>query len=262
MLSKNKLKLIHSLRLKKHRLEQQLFLVEGEKNVEELLHSQLQAVELFAVGEWILSNRLLLQDKAIAFQEITPEELARASELVTPNKVVAIARMPEYRFNTELLQGRMLLALDGIRDPGNMGTIIRTADWFGIEDILCSLDCVDLYNPKVIQATMGSFTRTRVHYTDLTAFLKSISGKIPIFGALLDGPSLHEKKFSSPGVLVIGSESHGISGELLPLISDPVYIPRSPGSPGAGRQAESLNASIANAIICFEIRKQLSENKF
>ncbi len=261
MLSHNQVKYINSLKIKKFRQQHRAFIIEGEKGVSELISGSLKPVKVFALGEWLDKNASVLSVKQIEFQEITSGELKKISDLSTPNQVLAIARIPESTVPEPPFSGEMILALDGIRDPGNMGTMIRTADWFGIRRIVCSTDSVDAYSPKVVQATMGSFGRVNVYYTDLLPFVKALPAEIPVFGTLLEGPDLTKKTFTRPGVILIGSESHGISQELISCINEPLYIPRFFNS-DADNQAESLNASIANGIICYEICKQLFKINF
>ena len=261
MLSHNQIKYINSLKIKKFRQQHGTFIVEGEKGVSELLLSSLKPVKIFALTDWLDRNSSLLRQKNIELQEITPEELKKVSDLTTPNQVLAIAGIPEIVMPEPGSFTGMTLALDGIRDPGNMGTMIRTADWFGIRRIICSSGSVDVYNPKVVQATMGSFSRVAVFYTDLVDFFKALPIDIPVYGALLEGPDMTKKTFTRQGIILIGSESHGISKELIPYVNEPLHIPRF-SQPDADNQAESLNASIANGIICYEICKQLSKNIF
>jgi TrmH family RNA methyltransferase len=261
MLTHNQVKYINALKIKKFRQLNKAFIVEGEKGVVELLKSSLKTVKVLALSEWLDVNFSWLNKMKIEFQEITADELKKVSDLITPNQVLAIAEIPEATIPTPAEFEEMALALDGIRDPGNMGTIIRTADWFGISKIICSSDSVDIYNPKVIQATMGSFSRVNVFYINLPDFFKSLPTEIPVFGALLEGPDITQKKFTRPGIVLIGSESHGISGSLVPFINEPLHIPHF-SAPGTENHAESLNASIANGIICYEICKQLSKNNF
>jgi TrmH family RNA methyltransferase len=255
MLSHNQIKQINSLKIKKFRLLTSTFIIEGEKGINELLESSISPVKIYALSEWAIKNKTLLKEKNIEVQEITETELKKISDLTTPNQVLAIANIPQAG-NIPILNDSLVLALDGIRDPGNMGTMIRTADWFGIRSIVCSLDCVDIYNPKVIQSTMGSYSRVEVFYTDLPDYFSKLPKNTPIFGALLTGPDITVKTFSQTGIILIGSESHGISQSLLPFVNEPLHIPRF-SSPKTGNQAESLNASIANGIICYEICKQL-----
>lgn len=207
--------------------------------VEELLQSHMETLCLFATERFLLDYDI--QDERL---EIASEvQMAQMSGLDTPPGILAVAKMP---VSATINDKGMVLALDGIANPGNMGTIIRTAEWFGIQQIVCSDDCVELWNPKVIQATMGSVFRMPVAYTDLRRYLSQAkeAGK-PIYGALLEGENLFAKKGPwTDGVIVIGSESHGIRGDVLPLITHPITIPRAKGS-----VTESLNASMAAGII-------------
>lgn len=262
MLSKNSIKYINSLKIKKYRLEHQSFLVEGEKCVSELLNSSLTTKAVYCNESWYNRNSRLIRNDSIIVELITDSELSRISDLTSPNQVLAIAAMPDPPKPDMKMFSDIILALDSIRDPGNMGTILRTADWFGITNVVCSTDCVDIYNTKVVQASMGSIGRIRVHSLNLVDLLSMRPNKTPVYGALLEGETITSKKFSKNGILIIGNESQGISNQLLPLITDPVFIPPFLHSENSSYHAESLNASVANAIICYEIRKQLGENKF
>jgi TrmH family RNA methyltransferase len=259
MLSNNQIKYINSLKIKKYRQKHAAFLVEGEKNVAELIASNLEIERIFAENNWIEENQILLQSKNISSQSITDIELKRISELVTPNRVIAVVKLPESKDQNNF--SGLTLALDGIRDPGNLGTMVRTADWFGIKNIVCSPDCVDFYGSKVIQATMGSFARVNVHYVSLEWYFSELKPEIPVYGALLDAPMLHDQQIIAEGVILIGSESHGISEKLKPFINTPVYISHFLHNQQTN-SAESLNASVANGIICYEICKQLYKNNF
>lgn len=261
MLSHNQIKFINSLKIKKFRQLHRAFIIEGEKVVDELLKSPLKILHIYALPQWYTKNIYLLNRDNIDLQAITDIELNKITDLITPNQVLAIAEIPAISLPAPSEFPEMILALDGIRDPGNMGTMIRTADWFGISKIICSSDSVDVYNPKVVQATMGSFSRVNVHYINLPEYFKSLPTEIPVFGALLGGPDISQKVFSRPGIVLIGSESHGISGSLIPFINEPVHIPHFL-LPGIENHTESLNASVANGIICYEICKQLSKNNF
>jgi TrmH family RNA methyltransferase len=234
MLSKNEAKYIQSLSRKKQRQEEKLFVAEGVKLVGELIGAQYPLRKIYATAEWIA-----LHPQAGA-TEISQEELERLSALPSPNQVIAIA---EQRAETgePVLTGKLTLALDGIQDPGNFGTIIRIADWFGIGEIICSEDTVELYNPKVIQATMGSFIRVKVWYRPLVDVI-STANNIPVYGALLEGTSIYEVAAPGEAILLIGNEGKGINRELLPHISVPITIPRF-------GHAESLNAAVATGII-------------
>jgi TrmH family RNA methyltransferase len=261
MLSRNTIKFINSLKVKKYRQLHQTFIVEGEKSVDELILGRLNIKAVYCTVTWQQQNSHSVHGKNFDLITVSDDELSKISDLTTPNKVLALVQMPSVISLENFNPDEMILALDGIRDPGNMGTILRTADWFGIRQIICSPDCVDLYNPKVVQATMGSFARIQTVYAELEPSIRSFSS-IKVYGALLHGPSITEKKFTESGILIIGNESKGISPSLFPLITDPIFIPHLTSPLSSAYHAESLNASIANAIICYEIRKQLYENKF
>lgn len=257
MLSHNQIKFVNALKIKKFRIKHNLFIIEGEKCVDELLHSSLVVEKVFALTSWIERNQSLLIKRKCEIIEIKDVELNKISDLLTPNKVLAIAQIPEKPDLSSFLTHELILALDGIRDPGNLGTIIRTANWFGINKIVCSEDCVDVFNPKVVQSSMGSFAKTQVLYTNLSDFISNLPVNTPVYGALLNGPEITKYHFTEPGVILIGSESHGIRKEIQPLISHPVYIPHIHGVNSDIFTAESLNASIAASILCYEITKQL-----
>ena len=237
MLSKQQIKIIRSLHLKKNRKQSGLFVCEGAKILHELLHSSLQINKIYALKSWISENRQFLSDEN-TFQEVTEKELEQISELSTPNEVLAIAVIPENKIPE--IKG-LSIGLESIRDPGNLGTIIRIADWYGLTDIFCSEDCADAYNSKVVQASMGSLFRVRVHYVDLKEFLSSCT--VPKYAAALEGSqNLHDyKDFNGNGILVIGNESNGLSSEILDVCDVKIHIPRF-------GQAESLNAAVATGI--------------
>jgi TrmH family RNA methyltransferase len=193
--------------------------------------------------------------------EIKATELERISALSTANEVIAVCEIPGYdlnALNADSLKGKLTLVLDDIKDPGNLGTIIRIADWFGIENIVCSNETVDSFNPKVVQATMGSVSRIKVYYADLEEFLKVQSSKlkVPVYGALLEGKNIYNEKLSSEGFIVIGNESRGISESIQALITDKISIPSFSHYKSNGGEAESLNAAIATSIICSEFRRR------
>lgn len=178
--------------------------------------------------------------------EVSLQEIKKISALQTPQEALAVVEIPEYAKNVFDFNKKIVLVLDGIQDPGNLGTIIRTADWFGFDTVICSLNTVDVYNPKVVQATMGSLSRINVVYTDLAEFLKEQNA--PIFGTLLDGKNIYQQHWTDEGFLILGSEGNGISEEIKVLIDHPVTIP------GSG-STESLNVAIAAAICCSEIKR-------
>lgn len=231
-------KIIKSLQQKKFRQETKKFLVEGKKNVAELLKSNYQIDNLYITAEFKAEYAELLGKHKIQAQTVDAAELKAFGTLEHNDGALAIARQKDAR--TPKGSDGVTLVLDEIRDPGNLGTLIRIADWYGIKDIVCSPSCVDWHNPKVIAATMGSFTRVNGYYTDLTIFLKN--QKTPILGGFLEGKSVHEFKFPTNGILVIGSESHGISREVAKCVTEKITIPKTGG-------AESLNAAVAGGII-------------
>jgi TrmH family RNA methyltransferase len=241
MLSKNELKYIQSLCHKKQRQEEGLFIVEGTKLVNELLQTHYCIRKLYALPEWAGTYT-----GNASLETITDIELQKISGLQAPNQVLAVAEQ-QTPLNEPHIEQQLTLVLDGIQDPGNFGTIIRIADWFGIKQIVASVDTVELYNPKVIQSTMGSFARVNVWYKTLADFMPSV--KIPVYGALLNGKNMHNEPPVTEGLLVIGNESKGISKELLPFISHPITIPRLGG-------AESLNAAVAAGIIVSHLTKK------
>ena len=244
MLTKNTIKQIASLRQQKFRKELGLFVVEGRKMVEELLHSHFETVGLYA------TEAFLADYPSFANAEIASEvQMQQMSGQDTPPGILAVVRIPEQEVTKTT--SRYVLALDGIANPGNMGTLIRTAEWFGISDVVCSNDCVELWNPKTVQATMGSLFRVKVWKTDLSVFLQKAKGEgKAVYGALLNGEDLFQMPTKPEGVIVIGSESHGIRPEVLPCITHPVTIPRVGGS-----ATESLNAAVAGGIIIAEMTK-------
>jgi TrmH family RNA methyltransferase len=259
MLAKNEIKFINSLKLKKNRDAEGLFVAEGVKIVNDLLHSGMKVKQIYSSRNFQLS----IFNYHIDVIRIKETELKRISSLNSPNEVLAVCEIPQYSLEPALLSKKLNLVLDTIQDPGNLGTIIRIADWFGIENIICSNETVEVYNPKVIQATMGSISRVKVHYTALPAFMEELKTQSPdvrIFGASLDGENLYTAKIVSKGFIVIGNESKGISAELMPYITDKILIPsfaaNLPDLKAPGSTVESLNAAIATSIICSEFRRR------
>jgi RNA methyltransferase, TrmH family len=238
MISKAKVKFIKSLQLKKYRKEEQCFTVEGAKGIIELLKSDFEVNWVAGTSNFLAENGTLLRQRKVEVVETTERELSTASSFQTNNSAIAIAKLKP--ISAPILGKEFVLVLDEIRDPGNLGTIIRTADWYGIKHIIASLETADLYNPKVISATMGSFCRVNIYYTQLTNYL--VGTDWPVYGASLVGKSIYESNFGEEGFIVIGNESQGISGAVHSLITNHITIPRI-------GQAESLNASIATAII-------------
>ena len=244
MITKNIIKQIASLRQQKFRKELGLFVVEGRKMVEELLGSDFETVGLYATEAFVSAYPSFADAETVS--EMQMEQMSGQD---TPPGILAVVRIPEQ--GDVKTSSRLVLALDGIANPGNMGTLIRTAEWFGIRDVVCSLDCVELWNPKTVQATMGSLFRVKAWKTDLPVFLRQAKNESKaIYGALLEGKDLFQMKERPEGVIVIGSESHGIRNEVLPCITHPITIPRASGS-----ATESLNAAVAGAIIIAEMTK-------
>ena len=242
MLSKANIKYIKSLQVKKYRKQEQCFIVEGAKSVMELLTSDFEAVQILGTGEFLSQFKKLPKTEVI---EVSEKELGAIGEFQTNNTALAVVRMKPNQ-SMPVSDHEFALVLDDIRDPGNLGTIIRTADWFGIYKIIASSETADLYNPKVISATMGSFTRVNIFYTDLGDYLPGIKQRI--FGAFLEGKNIHETNFGSGGIVLIGNESRGINAAFEKFITDKITIPKY-------GHAESLNAAIATAIICDKIRR-------
>lgn len=252
MLSQNRIKFIRSLDLKKNRHQQRCFVVEGEKMVLELLHSNFTTLEIFALPEFLIKYTALL-DPQTKLWEVNESELKKISTLKTPNQALALVEMPKTTLHSEAF-GSLSIALDNIQDPGNLGTIIRTANWFGVSHIFCSPDTVDAYNPKVIQATMGAIFRTHVIYDELETLIKKAKAQgTQVFGTLLEGVNMYEIALPQQAMIVMGNESKGISNNIQELIDSKIRIP---DFPLGSNHMESLNVGIAHAIILAEFRRQ------
>ena len=238
MLSKSQISLLKSLQQKKERIEQGLFLVEGYKSIVEFINSSYQIEAIYYTSSF--DPKMLKLSRKINLSEISVTDIEKISSLKTPQDIIAVVKIPAWPAltNTQLKQ-KFSLVLDGIQDPGNMGTIIRTADWFGINHIICSDDTVDVYNPKVVQASMGSLSRINVHYTNLTTVLPQIG--LPILGAMLNGDNIYTTDFGAEGLIVMGNEGNGLRPGVEQLINKAITIPR------VGK-AESLNVGIATAL--------------
>ncbi len=222
--------------MKKNRELLQLFVVEGEKMVKELIASWPDYIECVVS----LDEHFSFNGECYYSDE---KKMREMSQLTTPNKLLAVVRKPKM---SPISTSKMILALDGIQDPGNMGTILRTADWFGIDHVICSKQCVDIFNSKVVQSTMGAIFRVNIHAIDLKDFLEN--SDLPIYGALLEGENIYKEKLSN-GIIVMGNEGNGISEDILPLITHPIHIPKFGHS-------ESLNVSIATGIILSEFARR------
>ncbi|MEN9326436.1 MAG: hypothetical protein RI943_857 [Bacteroidota bacterium] len=239
MVSKNQIKLINSLQQKKYRKLHNLFIAEGKKVIQELIDANFSLEHLFV-------TKIDLFDKKHAATLISDSELKKISALTSANDCLAVFKIKEYSSSTN---SGLELALDNIKDPGNMGTIIRLCDWFGISKIICTEETVDIYNPKVVQATMGSLARVQVEYTNLTAYLKATD--LEIFGTFMDGENIYKKELPTSGILVMGNEANGISSEIEKLITQKIAIPRF----GNLQQTESLNVATATAIFLSEFKR-------
>ncbi len=240
MLSKNQIKFITSLKQKKYREQHKLFVAEGKKTIFELLQSNLKLHQLFTTTlEFDVLDDLVTQ--------ITDKELKKISFLKTPNTALAVFEIPK---EIPIDFTKLVVVLDDVRDPGNLGTIIRLCDWFGVKDLVCSHETVDCYNPKVIQATMGSITRVNVSYTDLTQTLTKANTEV--FGAFMNGDNVYESQLPNSGILVLGNEANGISATIENLVTQRVSIPRF----GELQETESLNVANAVAILLSEFRRR------
>ena len=249
MLSKNKIKYIHSLEQKKYRKEEKAFLAEGSKLVGDLsghFHCRFVA----GTTQWLDNNPDFPADETI---EVSREELSRASLLKTPKDVLAVYEIPSYPFPKDIAQQCLCLALDDVQDPGNLGTIIRIADWFGIEHIFCSQGTVDAFNPKTVQATMGALARIKLHYCDLEDLIDLLNDT-PIFGTFLDGTDMYKEDLATNGLIVMGNEGNGISPNIAKKINRKILIPN---YPEGCETSESLNVAVATAIVCAEFRRRM-----
>jgi RNA methyltransferase, TrmH family len=259
MLSKNKARFIISLQKKKIREEYRLYVIEGDKIVREFISADMPIKSLVAKPEFISS---LPKDAMKTVSETEPvsyEELKQISGLKTPHNALAVVCMPDHEFTQVKLLKEQCVALDCIQDPGNLGTIIRAAAWFGIRNIICSEDCVDVFNPKVIQASMGAIIHVRVLYTDLKEFLKTaIKKELPVYGTLLDGESIYSQTLGSKGIILLGNESKGISEDLIPFIDHKLLIPRF-AKPAPG--IDSLNVGMAASVIFSEFARRNTKQK-
>lgn len=256
MISKNRIKSLHALELKKNRRETGEFIGEGPKLTADLLNV-FPCTYLAATAEWTNAHRSVIGElhrQGVPTDLVTDDELQRASLLQHPQEVIAVFRQPAYDMDVATIgKSRLLIALDGVQDPGNLGTIVRIADWFGIEDIFCSPLTADIYNPKSVQATMGSLARVRVHYLDLVKLMERLPDDVPVYGTFLDGHNMYKEALTPNGVIVMGNEGKGITPELRQKITRRLFIPNYP----LGRDtAESLNVAVATAVICAEFRRQ------
>ncbi len=247
MISKSKIKLIRQLKLKKFRDQHKIFVVEGNINTSDFLKSNTELVDIFVTERWIKPESI--SSLNIEPEVVSEKEMKQITALKNPSDILAVFKIPKV---TELTSAYndFIIALENIQDPGNLGTIVRTADWFGIKHIICSSSTVDAYNPKVVQATMGSLSRINIHYVDLGSTISNI--RKPVYGAVLNGTPLNKTGDIKPGVILIGSEAHGVSDELQELITHKITIPLLNNNQRS--QPESLNASVACSIICYALK--------
>ena len=247
MISKNLIKLIKSLEQKKYRKREKLFVAEGPKVVDDLM-ALMAPQRIIATSEWY-KGKQVSEDVVV-----TEDEIRKVSFLQHPQDVLALFGLPEMEeLPVEQLRDHLTLALDDVQDPGNLGTIIRLADWFGIEHIICNLGTADAYSPKVVQATMGSIARVKLHYTNLADYLEQLQDAVPVYGTFLDGNNLYAEKLSPSGIIIMGNEGNGISGQVERYVTKRLLIP---SYPAERPTAESLNVAIATAITCAEFRRK------
>lgn len=252
MISKAKVKYIRSLELKKHRNQERVFVVEGIKAVEDLL-AIMPAKMLIHTSAWH-ATRPMPETEII---EVSDDEMRKVSFLQHPQGVMAVFPQQSVKADDwlSLPQSQLILALDGIQDPGNMGTIIRLADWFGIEHIFCSPNSADAFSPKCVQATMGALARVKLHYTSLLDLIRGLTD-VPIYATLLDGENIYSQPLSDNGLIIMGNEGNGISEEVRKMVNRKLFVPNYPATRST---SESLNVAIATAIVCAEFRRQASK---
>lgn len=248
MLTKAIIKYIKSLKDKKNRDEYGTFVVEGNKMIAELIH-------IFKCQYLIATNNIINSIDSSNIEniiEVKNNEIERVSFLKNPQESIAVFYKPRYN-DIENIKNKLTLVLDEIQDPGNLGTIIRIADWYGIENIVCSKNTADVYNPKTVQATMGALARVRVHYVDLVPFLNNYQS-LPIYGTFLDGENIYSNDITSDGIIIMGNEGNGVSKEVENLVNKRLFIPSYPPNQ---ETSESLNVAVATAIVCAEFRRRI-----
>ena len=243
-MTKAEIQFVRSLADKRVRDEEHLFIAEGDKLIDEILHSSLRVRSLYALEGHFVGPA----------ETVTAKEMERISQLKTASTSLAVVEQPRHKTPLKAAADKLSLALDGVQNPGNLGTIIRLADWFGVEDIFCSEDTADCFNPKVVQATMGAILRVRVHYLDLSAVLRSAAAQgTPIYGTFLDGENIYDCKLEQRGIIVMGNEGKGVSEACAKSVTDRLYIPPYPAD---CTSSESLNVAIATAVTCAEFRRR------
>lgn len=245
-MTKAEIQFVRSLADKRVRDSEGLFIAEGDKLVEEIIASGLNIRSLYTTHKDSELRGATIVERS---------EMERISQLKSANTTLAVVEQPRYKLDERALKDGLVLALDGVQNPGNMGTIIRLADWFGVKDVLCSMECADCYNPKVVQATMGAILRVRVHYVDnLASLLNRLNNSgMPIYGTLLDGENIYSKQLTSNGVIVMGNEGRGLSDDCRAAVSDRLFIPPYPIDTPT---SESLNVAMATGIVLAEFRRR------
>ncbi|MDR1653189.1 MAG: RNA methyltransferase [Prevotellaceae bacterium] len=247
MISSSLQKLVRSLSLKKFRDSEGLFVAEGAKLISDLACGGLECVFLFS------TNKSACFFENAKFIDITERELQKISNQKTPQNALAVFKIPKYQIDFEKIPNELSLALDDVQDPGNVGTIIRLADWFGIANIYCSAGCADTFMPKTVQATMGALSRVKIHRVDLHEFLWANNEKTAIYGASLRGANIYQTELTNNGIIVMGNEGKGISDSIKTLVTNEITIPSFPENRSA---SESLNVAAATAIVCGEFRRR------
>lgn len=248
MISKNTIKYIRSLELKKNRAKDKIFVAEGPKVVNDLMEAFKPKI-LIGTDEWFESNN---HTPEVSDSVVSEDELRRVSFLQHPQQVLALFPIPQYDIDVEACSNGLCLGLDGVQDPGNLGTIIRIADWFGISNIFCGAGTADAYSPKVVQATMGSIARVRLLYTDLHGLIECLPTETPVYGTALDGEDIYSTKLSPNGLIIMGNEGNGISHEVMAQVNCRLLIP----SYGKSSGIDSLNVAVATAVTCAEFRRR------
>ncbi len=269
MLSNSQVKHINALKIKKYRDEYKEFIAEGNTLVADLIESPYEIAGVYAESQWIVGNLEMIRRHNVPVFEAEPQDMDRITSLTSPSPVLAVVKIPtgygdviEFPDTDSVekaipgLKNVLSFMLESISDPGNFGTMLRIADWFGIRNVICSEHGVELYNPKVVQASMGSVARVNVVYTDLQGILETLKGSIPVYGTFLQGDSVYSVPLSENGIIIIGSEAHGISEKLTQFVTKRLFIP-SFGSSADGK-AESLNAAVAAAVVISEFRRRIT----
>ncbi len=255
MISKNKVKYLKGLELKKHRQADGVFVAEGPKIVGDLLGAGFVATYLAVVEGSEFESRLSeygLKER-VQVDFVTADELRKVSSLEAPQQVLSILKQPEWQQDLSVPTKELCLALDEVQNPGNLGTIIRLADWFGIEHLFCSKGCADVYNAKTVQATMGALAHVKIHYVDLVEMIRNLPENTPVYGTFLDGENLYGKQLEQRGMIVMGNEGRGVSEEVGKLVTERLFIPNYPQEK---ESTESLNVAIATAVVCAEFRRR------